>query len=64
MAVRHHVVINNLWDRLVGLFRDVEATPMEMIVDARTMKIVKITEGWVTKGNGSLWSDLDGLLAH
>ncbi len=27
MAVRHDVVINNFWARLVGLFRDVEATP-------------------------------------
>ncbi len=27
MAIRHDVVINTLWHRLVGLFRDVEATP-------------------------------------
>ena len=47
----------------LGSFFDVEATPMEMIVDAKTMKILKISEGWVTKGDGSLWSDLDKLLA-
>ena len=50
-------------DLKLGSFFDVEATPMEMIVDARTMKILAITEGWVTKGQGSLWSDLDTLLA-
>jgi protein-S-isoprenylcysteine O-methyltransferase Ste14 len=27
VAVRHDVVINTLWHKLVGLFRDVEATP-------------------------------------
>jgi protein-S-isoprenylcysteine O-methyltransferase Ste14 len=27
VAIRHDVVINTLWRRLVGLFRDVEATP-------------------------------------
>ena len=27
MAIRHDVVITTLWHRLVGLFRDVEATP-------------------------------------
>jgi len=50
-------------DLKLGAFFDVEATPMEMIVDAKTMKIVKISEGWVTQGDGSLWSDLDTLLA-
>ena len=50
-------------DLKLGAFFDVEATPMEMIVDAKTMKIVKISEGWVTSGEGSLWSDLDALLA-
>ncbi|HEX4336974.1 MAG TPA: redoxin domain-containing protein [Polyangiaceae bacterium] len=50
-------------DLKLGKFFDVEATPMEMIVDAKTMKIVKISEGWVTQGDGSLWSDLDTLLA-
>jgi hypothetical protein len=34
-----------------------------MIVDAKTMKILGITEGWVTKGDASLWSELDTLLA-
>ncbi len=47
----------------LGSFFDVEATPMEMIIDTRTMKIVRIDEGWITKGNGSLWSNLDALLA-
>jgi len=50
-------------DLKLGAFFDVEATPMEMIVDTKTMKIVKISEGWVTKGDGSLWADLDMLLA-
>jgi hypothetical protein len=50
-------------DLKLGAFFDVEATPMEMIVDAKTMKILKISEGWVAQGDGSLWSDLDGLLA-
>ena len=50
-------------DLKLGSFFDVEATPMEMIVDTKTMKILGITEGWVTKGDGSLWSDLDRLLA-
>jgi peroxiredoxin len=51
-------------DLKLGSFFDVEATPMEMIVDAKTMKILRITEGWVSaKGEGSLWADLDGLLA-
>ena len=27
VAIRHDVVISTLWHRLVGLFRDVEATP-------------------------------------
>jgi len=27
VAIRHDVVINTVWQRLVGLFRDVEATP-------------------------------------
>jgi len=50
-------------DLKLGSFFDVEATPMEMIVDAKTMKIIGITEGWVSKGDGSLWSELDTLLA-
>lgn len=50
-------------DLKLGSFFDVEATPMEMIVDAKTMKILGITEGWVSKGDGSLWSELDTLLA-
>jgi hypothetical protein len=50
-------------DLKLGSFFDVEATPMEMIVDAKTMKILGITEGWVTKGDASLWSELDTLLA-
>jgi hypothetical protein len=50
-------------DLKLGAFFDVEATPMEMIVDTKTMKIIKISEGWATNGAGSLWSDLDMLLA-
>jgi hypothetical protein len=51
-------------DLKLGSFFDVEATPMEMIVDTRTMKILGITEGWLSgKGEGSLWSELDTLLA-
>ncbi|HVW24192.1 MAG TPA: redoxin domain-containing protein [Polyangiaceae bacterium] len=50
-------------DLKLGAFFDVEATPMEMIIDTKTMKILKISEGWVTQGDGSLWSDLDALLA-
>jgi hypothetical protein len=51
-------------DLKLGSFFDVEATPMEMIVDAKTMKIITISEGWVSSnGNGSLWAELDGLLA-
>jgi hypothetical protein len=50
-------------DLKLGSFFDVEATPMEMIVDAKTMEILGITEGWVSKGDGSLWSELDTWLA-
>jgi hypothetical protein len=47
-----------------GAFFDVEKTPMEMIVDARDMKIVQIDHGWATKGDLSIWTALDGLLAR
>jgi AhpC/TSA family len=51
-------------DLKLGSFFDVEATPMEMIVDTRTMKILGITEGWLSgKGEGTLWAELDTLLA-
>ena len=46
----------------LGKFFDVEATPMEMVVDVRTMKIVLVSTGWVTSGPSSLWAALDQLL--
>ena len=46
----------------LGAFFDVEATPMEMIVDVRTMKIVLVSTGWATSGPASLWTALDQLL--
>jgi hypothetical protein len=48
----------------LGAFFDVEATPMEMIVDTKTMKIVTIDEGWATSGSSTLWASLDQLLAQ
>jgi len=48
----------------LGSFFDVNATPMEMIVDTRSMQIIKIDVGWVSQGDGSLWSELDQLLAQ
>jgi hypothetical protein len=48
----------------LGMFFDVEATPMSMIIDARTMQIVGVETGWVSGGEGSLFSILDGLLAE
>lgn len=45
-----------------GNFFDREATPMEMIVDAKTMQVVDIDTGWATAGPGSLWAKLDQLL--
>jgi hypothetical protein len=49
--------------KLGGAF-DVEATPMEMVLDARTMEILDIESGWIGKGTGSLWEYLDTLLAR
>ena len=45
-----------------GNFFDREATPMEMIVDAKTMQVEDISTGWATSGPGSTWSKLDQLL--
>lgn len=46
-----------------GNFFDREATPMEMIIDAKTMKVVYIATGWATSGPSSLWTLLDQYLA-
>lgn len=56
----------------LGNFFDVEATPMEMIVDTSTMRVVNISTGWapsqfdasgnVTNPEGSFLWDLDQLL--
>lgn len=48
----------------LGSAFDVEATPMEMVIDARTMEILDIESGWIGKGDGSLWAYLDQLLAR
>lgn len=45
-----------------GNFFEREATPMEMIVDAKTMQVVDITTGWARTGPGSLWAKLDNFL--
>jgi hypothetical protein len=45
----------------LGVFFDVEATPMVMVVDTATMKIIKVEEGWAPTGPNSLWTYLDGL---
>lgn len=43
----------------LGAFFNREATPMTMVVDARTMKILWIQVGWLASGPGSLWDVLD-----
>jgi hypothetical protein len=48
----------------LGGFFDVDATPMEMIVDAKTMEILVVENGWISSGTESLWSQLDQLLAQ
>jgi hypothetical protein len=48
----------------LGSFFDINATPMEMIVDTRNMQIISLEEGWAATGSGSLWSQLDTLLAQ
>lgn len=49
----------------LGPFFDVEATPMSMIIDARTMTILSIETGWVSgEGEGTLWATLDQLLGR
>jgi peroxiredoxin len=45
----------------LGSFFDVEATPMVMVVDTKTMQITKVEEGWAATGPQSLWTYLDGL---
>lgn len=45
-----------------GNFFNVEATPMEMIIDAKTMQVVDVETGWVSSGPSSLWAKLDQLL--
>jgi hypothetical protein len=40
----------------------VEATPMVMLVDTKTMKIVRIDAGWIASGDGSAWSFFDSKL--
>jgi peroxiredoxin len=46
----------------LGVFFNREATPMTMVIDAKTMQIVSIEEGWAATGPNSLWSLLDTLL--
>jgi len=47
----------------LSAFFDLEATPMIMIIDAKTMRILHIQTGWAPSGPSSLWTQLDGLLA-
>jgi hypothetical protein len=46
-----------------GTFFDREATPMEMVIDAKNMQVLYIATGWATSGPGSLWALLDQYLA-
>jgi hypothetical protein len=45
----------------LGVFFNREATPMVMVIDTKTMEIVKIEEGWASVGPSSLWTFLDTL---
>ncbi len=45
----------------LGVFFSLEATPMEMVIDTKTMQILTITDGWLP-GNDPLWTYLDKLL--
>ena len=42
-----------------GNFFDREATPMEMVIDAKTMQVLFVATGW---GPDLLWSELDAYL--
>jgi hypothetical protein len=49
-------------DLKLGSFFDVEATPLVMIIDTKTMKIAKIDAGWLSSGDGSAWGFFDAKL--
>ena len=46
----------------LGAFFDREATPMNLIFDTATMRVVYLEVGWVPEGEGSMLEVLDGLL--
>ena len=49
-------------DLKLGSFFDVDATPMVMIVDTKTMKILSLEDGWIKSGDGSAWAFFDANL--
>jgi hypothetical protein len=46
----------------LGAFFDREATPMTMVIDASTMKVVWLETGWAQEGPYSVWGFLDSKL--
>lgn len=50
---------------VLGPYFDMSATPMNMVIDVRTMQILSIDHGWVPDGaEGNLWEYLDTLLSR